>query len=178
MAHPVLALGLALVTASGCVWYLPALADVRAGADRPGSRRARAAACLTGWTTVAAVAALLPLTASWWPPCAAAGAGAVLTAGLWAHAAVRRRRESRETVRQWAALTQGPPPAPGPYRPRYLFAALLGTGLAASTASAVLLAGTGRNWTAYPVPAALTVLFLTLAAGWARAARRGATTRR
>ncbi|MBT2411037.1 hypothetical protein J7I94_10750 [Streptomyces sp. ISL-12] len=170
MAHPVLALGLALVTASGCVWYLPALADVRAGADRPDSRRVRAAACLTGWTTVAAVAALLLLTASWWPPCAAAGAGAALTAGLWAHATVRRRREARETVRDWAALTQGPPPAPGPPRPRHLFAA--------STASAVLLAGAGRNWTAYTVPAALTALFLTLAAGWARAARRGATARR
>ncbi|MCZ9337902.1 hypothetical protein NGM37_08945, partial [Streptomyces sp. TRM76130] len=77
MAHPVLALGLALVTASGCVWYLPALADARAGADRPDSRRGRAAACLTGWTTVAGVAVLLLVTGSWWPPGAAAGAGAV-----------------------------------------------------------------------------------------------------
>lgn len=72
MSHPVLALGAAAVTAAGSVWYLPALADLRAGADRPASRRTGAVACLSGWTTAAAVAVLLLLTDNWWAPCAAA----------------------------------------------------------------------------------------------------------
>ncbi|MGN5381968.1 hypothetical protein ACQ4WX_47310 [Streptomyces lasalocidi] len=45
MPQAVLALGATTVTASGCVWYLPARADLRAGADRPVSRRTPRACC-------------------------------------------------------------------------------------------------------------------------------------
>lgn len=104
MAQPVLALGCALVTGAGCVWYLPALADLRAGAaDRPPSRRTAALACLTGWATVAAVGPTLLLTASWWAPCAVTAAGGTATAVLRVRAAVRRAGERRETARLWAA---------------------------------------------------------------------------
>ncbi|GGU55726.1 hypothetical protein [Streptomyces daghestanicus] len=171
MAHPVLALGAALLTAAGCVWYLPALAELRAGADRPDSRRDRAAACLTGWGTLAGVAVLLPAAGSWWPAAGAAEAGSLLTAALLVRAAVRRRRERRETVRAWTALTRRRPPARPPRHPRYRCAALLGTGLAASAGAALALAGTGRPGAACLVPAALTGLTLLLAAGRAHPAR-------
>ena len=42
MTHTVLAIGTAALTASGCVWYLPAIADLQAGADRPRSTRTAA----------------------------------------------------------------------------------------------------------------------------------------
>ncbi|MFD7879561.1 hypothetical protein ACFV5G_36660, partial [Streptomyces sp. NPDC059766] len=71
MAGTVPALGAALLTAAGCVWYVPAVADLRAGADRPVSRRTAAAACLTGWTTLAAVAVLLFAGTAWQAECAA-----------------------------------------------------------------------------------------------------------
>ncbi|GAB3166203.1 hypothetical protein [Streptomyces incanus] len=115
MSHPVLALGAAAVTAAGSVWYLPALADLRAGADRPASLRAGAVACLSGWTTAAAVAVLLLLTDGWWPPCAAALAGTTATTALWTRAAVHRRRGAREAARLWAQLGWfGPPALPAP----------------------------------------------------------------
>ncbi|MFF3500515.1 hypothetical protein [Streptomyces sp. NPDC003247] len=175
MAHPLLALAAALATASGCVWYLPALAEVRAGADRPDSLRSSAAACLSGWTTLAGIAVLLLVADPWWLPGAVAGAGAALTAALRTRAAVQRRREIREAVRDRAALEQGPPPA-GPEPSRHLFAALVGAGLAASAASAVLLtaAGPGASpgWVTLVVPATTTGLFLTLAIGWAGVVRR------
>ncbi|MEU6333481.1 hypothetical protein ABZ839_03240 [Streptomyces cellulosae] len=110
MAQPVLALGCALVTGAGCVWYLPALADLRAGAaDRPSSRRTAALACLTGWATVAAVGPTLLLTASWWAPCAVTAAGGTAAAVLRVRAAVRRAGERRETARLWAGLTPDGP---------------------------------------------------------------------
>ncbi|MFD5496849.1 hypothetical protein ACFYY3_04480 [Streptomyces sp. NPDC001812] len=104
MSHPVLALGAAAVTTAGSVWYLPALVDLRAGADRPASRRAEAVACLSGWSTAAVVAVLLLVTGGWWPPCAAALTGATVTTGLWGRAAVHRRRSTREEARLWAQL--------------------------------------------------------------------------
>ncbi|WP_320780604.1 hypothetical protein [Streptomyces sp. CRN 30] len=173
MAHPVLALGAALLTAAGCVWYLPALAELRAGADRPDSRRGRAAACLSGWATLAGVAVLLEAADPWWAPGTAAAAGAALTAALWTRAAVRSRHEARETARAWTTLTPGPPPA-APHHPRYVFAALTGIGLAASVSSALLLttAGDGpRPWPALAVPAVLVALSLTAAIGTAAARR-------
>ncbi|ANZ20980.1 hypothetical protein ACH4YO_15555 [Streptomyces noursei] len=64
LSPAVLALGATALSASGCVWYLPAAADLRAGSDRPVSRRLAAAACLTGRATVA-LSALLLAAASW-----------------------------------------------------------------------------------------------------------------
>ncbi|MET9076568.1 hypothetical protein ABZX95_31495 [Streptomyces sp. NPDC004232] len=137
MAQTVLALGATTVTASGCVWYLPALADLRAGPDRPVSRRRAAAACVSGWSTGGVIAVLLLLAEAWWIPCAAAAAGMLLTAGLRIGAAVARRTESRESARHWGEL--GPVrPSPPPDRSRYVVAVLFGTGLVAATVAAVL----------------------------------------
>ncbi|MEV6613117.1 hypothetical protein AB0N31_04340 [Streptomyces sp. NPDC051051] len=175
MAQPVLALGTALVTAAGCVWYLPALAEVRAGADRPDSRRSAAAACLSGWTTVAGLAVLLLVAGTWWPPVAAAGSGAAVTAGLRIRAAAQRRREARETLRDWALLGQDPPRS-ARHHCATLFVTLLGVGLAAAAGSAVLVTagGAGRTWAVVAAPAGLTGLFLAVAIVWAGPARRGA----
>ncbi|MDR3083079.1 MAG: hypothetical protein LBV60_19530, partial [Streptomyces sp.] len=104
MSRTVLALGAAMVTAAGCVWYLPALADLRAGADRTVSRRTAAVACVSGWTTLGVVAALLLVARVWWIPFGAALVGAAVTAGFRARAIVQRRREAQEAARQWAEL--------------------------------------------------------------------------
>lgn len=185
MSHAVAALGLAVVTASGCVWYVPALADLRAGADRPHSRRAAAAACLSGWGTAGIVAVLLLMAEAWWIPFTAAGAGAVLTAGLGLCAAVRRRRELREAARQWAQLRRGQP-RPGAPSSRIVVAVLIGAGLAAGAATAFLgpagsAAGPGNTAdrpAAVAVPAAVVGLFLALALACTRKARRGTAGRR
>ncbi|MCW5249602.1 MULTISPECIES: hypothetical protein [unclassified Streptomyces] len=171
MAHPVLALGTALATASGCVWYLPALSEVRAGADRPDSRRSTAAACLSGWSTAGCVALLLLLTEAWHWPAAAASAGAAVTAGALVRAAVQHRREARETARDWAGLGLEPHRAPA-LRP--LLAALLVAVLAAAAATAVLLAaGPGKgSWAVVTLPTALLGLFLTAVTVRACATRR------
>ncbi|MFF5341008.1 hypothetical protein ACH46L_19780 [Streptomyces althioticus] len=142
MAEPVLALGCALVTAAGCVWYLPALADLRAGAaDRPPSRRTAALACLTGWATVAAVGPALLLAASWWAPCAVAAAGGTAAAALRVRAAVGRSGERRETARLWAGLTPGGPPPSGAV-PRGAVAALA-LAVPVAVSAAVLLPTAG-----------------------------------
>ncbi|GAB2830499.1 hypothetical protein GCM10027073_68490 [Streptomyces chlorus] len=164
MSHPVLALGAAAVTAAGSVWYLPALADLRAGADRPASRRTGAVACLSGWTTAAAVAVLLLLTDSWWPPCAAALAGATATTGLWTRAAIHRRRGAREAARLWAQLGWFGPPD----RSRTAFVAVVLTGglVAATTTTAVLWAhgqDTVPLWLTTAPPLTLVALSLALA---------------
>lgn len=118
MPQPVLALGCAAVTAAGSVWYLPALADLRAGAaDRPLSRRTAAIACVTGWGTLGVVALLLIVATAWWAPCAVAVVGGTAAAALRVDAAVRRAGERREAARQWAELPYGPLPA-GTRRPR------------------------------------------------------------
>ncbi|MBN0044625.1 hypothetical protein JS756_10995 [Streptomyces actuosus] len=178
MAQPALALGTALLTLSGSVWYLPALAEVRAGADRPDSRRSAAAACLSGWATVACLAAVLLLTETWRLPAALAAAGTALTAALRIRAALRARREAREAARHWAELRRHPPRR-GTHDARTRFAVLLGAGLAAAAATAILLAagapGTWPGWTVAVVPALLTAAALALASGRARTARRHAT---
>ncbi|MFF1274721.1 hypothetical protein ACFVZC_15085 [Streptomyces marokkonensis] len=118
MPQPVLALGCAAVTGAGCVWYLPALADLRAGAaDRPLSRRTAAIACLTGWATLGAVALVLTVATAWWMPGAVAAAGGTAAAVLRIRAAVRRAGEQREAARQWAQLPHAPLPA-GARHPR------------------------------------------------------------
>ncbi|MFC9854267.1 hypothetical protein [Streptomyces prasinus] len=139
MSQPVLALGTAAVTAAGSVWYLPALADLRAGADRPASRRTGAVACLSGWSTAAVVAVLL-LTDSRWLPCAAALAGATATAGLWARAAVHRRRGAREAARLWAQLGWSGPPGRSRSASATVVAVVLTGGLLAATATAAAVA--------------------------------------
>ncbi|MFF2808299.1 hypothetical protein ACFVT2_14230 [Streptomyces sp. NPDC058000] len=105
----VLALGAAALSASGCVWYLPAAADLRAGADRPTSRRLAAAACLTAWATIALSAPLLLAAAPWTSLGAvtAFGTGAALL--LAALARARRGHELSATRRAWAALRLRPP---------------------------------------------------------------------
>ncbi|GAA0628865.1 hypothetical protein GCM10009535_00200 [Streptomyces thermocarboxydovorans] len=178
MSQAVVALGLAAVTASGCVWYVPALADLRARADRPVSRRAAAAACLSGWSTAGIVAVLLLVAEAWWIPSAAAVAGAALTAALRVGAAVQRRREMREAARHWAELSRQVP-RPGARPSRTVVAVLLGAGLAAGSATAILRVaagpGNGTDWlAAAAVPAAVVGLFLTLAIAHTRTAGRGA----
>jgi len=137
MPQAVLALGGATVTAAGCVWYLPALADLRAGADRPLARRSAAAACLSGWATTGIVAVLLLACEEWWPPSGAAIAGLTVTAGLWARAAVQRRRETREAALAWAALGHPRPPRT-PGRGRSLVVALIAVALSTAVAAAAL----------------------------------------
>lgn len=118
MPQPVLALGCTAVTAAGSVWFLPALADLRAGADRPLSRRTAALACLTGWGTLAAVAVALFAAPVWWMPAAVAAAGGSAAAALRLHAVLLHAAEQREAARQWAWLSHGPPQAGGQRRPR------------------------------------------------------------
>ncbi|MER5910321.1 hypothetical protein ABT124_07400 [Streptomyces sp. NPDC001982] len=179
MSHAVLALGVAAVTAAGCVWYLPALADLRAGADRPLSRRSAAAACLSGWATAGLVAVLLLVTESWWIPGATAVAGASGTVGLRISAAARRRREARETARDWAQLHRTPAPARTD-RSRNVVAVLAGVGLTTAVVVAFLRLTTapedGAHWaTAAAAPAMVVGLFLTIAVVHTRTARRRTT---
>ncbi|MER6126897.1 hypothetical protein ABT173_30765 [Streptomyces sp. NPDC001795] len=176
MPQAVLALGAATVTAAGCVWYLPALADLRAGADRPVSRRRAAAACLSGWTTTGIVAVLLFVSDTWWIPSAAAVVGVALTAALRARAAVQRRRETREAARDWADLRPGQHP-PDIDRARHVVALLIGIGLAAAVAATTLAVVAepehGEDWWAvHAVPSAVVGLCLTIAAVYMRALRR------
>ncbi|CCK25696.1 putative secreted protein [Streptomyces davaonensis JCM 4913] len=183
MSRVVLALGVALVTAAGCVWYLPALADVRAGADRPHSRRTGAAACLMGWATPAATAVVLLVSQPWWAPASVAVAGAALTIGLRIRAAVQHRDETREIAAHWAALRHTPPPDRWSHGPsRYTFAALLGGGLVtAVTIAALLLAtgpGDGGHWLmAATTSAAVVGVFLAIATTRTHLARKHTTSR-
>ncbi|CAL9560870.1 hypothetical protein [Streptomyces sp. enrichment culture] len=171
MSGAVLALGIGAVTASGCVWYLPALADLRAGADRPVSRRLAAAACVTGWATAAATALLLLLGVPARPLLAVAAAGAGAGIGLRLRAAVRRRQEEREDAACWAALHCAPPRR-GP-RPQYSFAREVACGLALAVTAVLLLAWGRAHGVSTPLavapPAALVACALPAAA--LRAAR-------
>ncbi|WP_030884070.1 hypothetical protein [Streptomyces sp. NRRL F-5053] len=173
MSQPVLALGIAAVSVSGCVWYLPALADVRAGADRPRSRRPAALACLTGWGTVALLVPLALLASPWPAVAAVAATGTVLTVALALGARHRRSREQREASAQWAALRRqlGTPP---PRRTaRALMTGLTGGLLALSVAaSGALLAGVPAP-TVLVGAAVLVVATLALAAACARPPAHG-----
>ncbi|MGW2700046.1 hypothetical protein [Streptomyces sp. NPDC001340] len=179
MSQAVLALGAAMVAAAGCVWYLPALADLRAGADRPVSRRRAAAACLSGWTTVGVVAVLLLVAEAWWVPSGAAVAGAAVTLGLRVRASLQRRRESREAASQWAELRKDrQPPDTGRVRTAVV-AVLVGFGPAAAVvaAAAMVVAKPGHGmsgWMLAAVPTTIVALFLGVAAvsGWMFRRRR------
>ncbi|MFF4398921.1 hypothetical protein [Streptomyces sp. NPDC001480] len=175
MPQAVLALGAATVTAAGCVWYLPALADLRAGADRPLARRRAAAACLSGWATTGIVAVLLLVCEEGWTPFGVAVAGAAVTVGLRGHAAVQHRREMREAALDWAALghVRQPPDTGGA---RYVVAVLIGIGLAAAVVGTALGAVAEREysvdwWAVAAVPSAVVGLFLTLAVLYGRVLR-------
>ncbi|MFB7242354.1 hypothetical protein ACFCYX_07770 [Streptomyces populi] len=183
MAQPVLALGAALLTVSGSVWYVPALADLRAGADRPDSRRDAAAACVSAWGAAGVIAVLFAVTEGWRIHALTAAAGAAVALGLRTRAAVRRRREEREAVRHWEQLRWNRPAAATdrPRNGRTAFAVLVAAGLAAAVVTAALLLTAGPGgpyWLTAAVPAALVGLFLVIAAtvththAYARAVRR------
>ncbi|MHC3425132.1 hypothetical protein [Streptomyces sp. DT18] len=127
---PGLALG--ALTASGCVWYVPALVDLRAGADRPVSRRLAALACLSGWGTAGLAAALL-LTGA---PLTVAGAGMLACVALRLAAWVRARGEAREDAACWAALDARPDVRHAPHR---AVGAIIAVGLTLATATGMAL---------------------------------------
>ncbi|MFE6912302.1 hypothetical protein [Streptomyces erythrochromogenes] len=104
MSHPVSALGVAVLCASGYVWYVPAIMDVHAGADRPGSRRLAALACLTGWGTGVLLVPLLLTSAPWAVSGSFAALGAAVSGGQAVRSRVRRRTEAREEAQRWATL--------------------------------------------------------------------------
>ncbi|MFC5723982.1 hypothetical protein ACFP1Z_27830 [Streptomyces gamaensis] len=113
MSQPVLALGTAALCASGCVWYLPAAVDLRAGGDRPDSLRLTAAGTLTGWGTLALVGILLLTPAPWQALGAVTATGAVAVAWLWGRSWVQRRREQREESVRWEELRGAGARSPG-----------------------------------------------------------------
>ncbi|GAA3479051.1 hypothetical protein [Streptomyces yanii] len=104
MSHGVLALGVAVLCVSGNVWYLPACIDLRAGQDRPRSRRLVAAAVLAGWGSAALTMLLLltPVTLS--AVALVAVAGTITTVSLAFRARLSRGQEQREEEARWAAL--------------------------------------------------------------------------
>ncbi|WP_367140816.1 MULTISPECIES: hypothetical protein [Streptomyces] len=104
MSHTVLAVGATAVCLSGSTWYLPAVADLRAGDDRPRSRRLTAWACVTAWAAFAAVGLLLFAPVPWQALCAVAGGGAAAGILLRSRARAELTRERRETERCWSAL--------------------------------------------------------------------------
>ncbi|MEV6162494.1 hypothetical protein AB0L71_11330 [Streptomyces sp. NPDC052052] len=113
MTPGVLALGATVLCASGHVWYLPACIDLRAGQDRPRSRRLAAAAVLTGWgaAALAMFAALTPAGLYAAVPLGAAGTAATLS--LAVRARLCRGGEQREAEARWAALFPARATAPG-----------------------------------------------------------------
>ncbi|MFJ1708093.1 hypothetical protein [Kitasatospora sp. NPDC088346] len=145
MAHPVLALGAAALTAAGSTWYLPALADLRAGDDRPRPTRLAAVACLTWWLGTAAAAVLLLTPAVWQLPAAVVLGGAVAGGLLRWTAAAGRSAERRADARRWAALPPGPAPLTIRRRARpVLLAWLVATpAVASAVTAALLLSGRG-----------------------------------
>ncbi|WP_424892807.1 hypothetical protein [Streptomyces sp. XH2] len=109
MSHTVLAVGTTAVCLAGSAWYLPAVADLRAGDDRPRSGRLAAWACVTAWAALAAAGLLLFAPVPWQAPAAVAGGGAAAGILLRSRARAQRVREQRETERCWSALPPAPP---------------------------------------------------------------------
>ncbi|MET8765748.1 hypothetical protein [Streptomyces sp. NPDC004658] len=121
------------------------------------------------------MAILLLVCEEWWTPSGVAVAGTTLTVCLRARAAVQRRREMRETAREWAALGHFRQPL-GTGGARNIVAALIGVGLAVAVAAAVLgaVAQRGRGvdwWAVAAAPSAVVGLFLALAVVYGRAPR-------
>ncbi|MFJ4186712.1 hypothetical protein [Kitasatospora sp. NPDC089509] len=144
MTHTVLAIGTAALTASGCVWYLPAIADLQAGADRPRSTRTAAAACVLWWATLALAGGLLLALTDWRPAAQVALTGLVGGTALRVRALWERRGEQRESAVRWAALDAGPVPRGG--RPAAVALAgwlVVGAAVASLGAAAILLSDGG-----------------------------------
>ncbi|MEU9075479.1 hypothetical protein ACFYUY_30220 [Kitasatospora sp. NPDC004745] len=144
MNHTVLAIGTAALTASGCVWYLPAIADLQAGPDRPRSTRTAAAACVLWWAALALAGGLLLVLPDWRPAAQTALAGLVGGAALRVRARWDRHGEQRESVARWAALDAAPAPHPRrPAAPALAGWLLVGAAVASLGAAAVLLSAGG-----------------------------------
>ncbi|MGK5545893.1 hypothetical protein ACSNOH_14330 [Streptomyces sp. URMC 127] len=139
MSHTVLAVGATALCLSGSAWYLPAVAELRAGDDRPRSRRLTAWACVTTWAAFAAAGLLLFAPVPWQALGAVAGGGAAAGVLLRSRARAQLARERREADACWSALRRTPPASgTGPARRAFLAWALSGT-LAASALGAALL---------------------------------------
>ncbi|MEV8455753.1 hypothetical protein AB0467_13985 [Streptomyces sp. NPDC052095] len=104
MSHGVLAGGVLVLLAAGNVWYLPAYLDLRAGPDRPGSRRPAAAAVLTGWGTVPLTPLLLLLSVAPGLAVLPAVAGVTAVICLAVRSRLLRAREQREEEARWSTL--------------------------------------------------------------------------
>ncbi|MGW2374960.1 MULTISPECIES: hypothetical protein [Kitasatospora] len=144
MTHTVLAISTAALTASGYVWYLPAIADLQAGADRPRSIRTAAAACVLWWAALALAGGLLLALSDWRPAAQVALAGLVGGAALRVRARWDRRGEQRESAARWAALDVGPARRTG--RPTAVTLAgwlVVGAAVASLGAVAILFSGGG-----------------------------------
>ncbi|MFD5463404.1 hypothetical protein ACFWIQ_11360 [Kitasatospora sp. NPDC127059] len=148
MTHTVLAIGTAALTASGCVWYLPAIADLQAGADRPRSTRTAAAACVLWWAALALAGGLLLALPDWHPAAQVALTGLFGGTALRVRALWDRREEQRESAAGWAALDPaldaGPVPRSG--RPAAVALAgwlVVGAAVASLGAAAILLSDGG-----------------------------------
>ncbi|MFB7629643.1 hypothetical protein ACFC0M_01640 [Streptomyces sp. NPDC056149] len=142
LSPAVLALGATSLSAAGCVWYLPAAADLRAGPDRPASRRLSAAACLTTWATIALCAPLLLAAAPWRVLGTFTVAGAATALLLAVLARARRTHEQRTTRRAWNTLRIPAPTAGPPSRTRHFLRWFLpGYVVAGGALAAVLIGG-------------------------------------
>lgn len=173
MSHTVLAIGTAAVTASGCVWYLPAIADLRAGDDRPRSARIAAAACVVWWAALALAAGLLLVVPPWQPAAQLALAGLVAGVLLRVRARWQRRAEEREERLRWAALDVAVAPrTPLPAARTLLGWLLAGLAVASLGAASILVTGGGalpaRAVAAAGGAVAVSVLFLCIGLGSAR----------
>ncbi|MFJ8436312.1 hypothetical protein ACIQ9P_33930 [Kitasatospora sp. NPDC094019] len=146
MSHLVPAIGTAAITASGCVWYLPAIADLQAGEDRPRSARTAAAACVTWWACLALAGGLLLAVPAWQPAAQVALAGLVVGVLIRIRSQLQQRSEQREEAERWALLEPLPVPrtTARPPAARALLGWLL-VGLVTSSlaAASILLSGGG-----------------------------------
>jgi hypothetical protein len=145
MSHTVLAIGAIALTAAGCVWYIPAVVDLRAGDDRPRSVRLSAIACLSWWLSVAAAGLVLLTPVSWQLSAALAVGGAVAGTTLRLTAAVDHHGEQREESRYWAEVLPGAPSATDRQRPQVLVLAWLVSGVAAASVAAVSIVLSARS---------------------------------
>ncbi|MGA5822289.1 hypothetical protein ACPC54_31020 [Kitasatospora sp. NPDC094028] len=176
MNHSVLAIGTAALSAGGCVWYLPAIADLQAGADRPRSTRTAAAACVLWWAALAVAGGLLLALTDWRPAAQIALAGLVGGVALRLRALRERRVEQREADERWIALDAGPAPRGG--RPSAVGLAgwlVVGAAVASLGAAAVLLSGGGAVGTRVVLAAGsgVGVALVFLAAGLGSVRRQG-----